>query len=304
MSDKVKQGKDNEKKKPGISSSHTTPAKAKRTFSEVSNSSAEEITLLSHHMEDLTQELKTIGQNVNELRDKSQDMMTKADMKAFITATVEDIMSEINKNIELTIDIKVKERTKKFREELDMLREENDHLKIKISDIQKYRDTVQKTANMALEKANQNEQYSRKNNLKIMDIQEEAGEDESTLLTKVSDLLTYQDVTLAPQEVIAIHRIPGKPGSPKPVLMKVTNTSTKTKIMKKRRAMKSAGHRLVDDVTKLNSVLIHRLSEHSSIEQAWYYNGAVYGKTLTGRKLKFDIHDDIGSVIKNTKNYR
>ena len=65
--------------------------------------------------------------------------------------------------------------------------------------------------------------------------------------------------------------------------------------------MKSAGHPFVDDVTKLNSLLIHRLLEHSSIEQAWYYNGAVYGKTLTGRKLKFDIHDDICSVIKNTK---
>ena len=44
-----------------------------------------------------------------------------------------------------------------------------------------------------------------------MDIWEEAGEDESTLLTKVSDLLSHQDVTLTPQEVIAIHRIPGKP---------------------------------------------------------------------------------------------
>ena len=78
----------------------------------------------------------------------------------------------------------------------------------------------------------------------------------------------------------------------------------KGKNHKKRRAMKSAGHHLVDDVTKLNSLLIHRLLEHSSIEQAWYYNGAVYGKTLTGRKLKFDVHDDICSVIKNTKNYR
>ena len=44
-----------------------------------------------------------------------------------------------------------------------------------------------------------------------MDIWEEAGEDESTLLTKVSDLLSHQDVTLTPQEVIAIHHIPGKP---------------------------------------------------------------------------------------------
>ena len=54
------------------------------------------------------------------------------------------------------------------------------------------------------------------------------------LLTKVSDLLSHQDVTLTPQEMIAIHRIPGKPGSPKPVLMKVINTSTKTKIIKKK----------------------------------------------------------------------
>ena len=105
MSDKVKQGKDNEKKKPGISSGHTTPAKPKRPFSEVSNSSAEEITLLSH-MEDLTQELKTIGQNVNELRDKSQDMMTKADMKSFITKVSNGakIMNRYNQVPHLTQD--------------------------------------------------------------------------------------------------------------------------------------------------------------------------------------------------------
>ena len=156
MSDKVKQGKDNEKKKPGISSGHTTPAKPKRPFSEVSNSSAEEITLLSH-MEDLTQELKTIGQNVNELRDKSQDMMTKADMKSFITATVEDIMAEINKNIELTIDIKVKERTKKLEKNWTCYVRKMTILKSKSLIYKKNRDTVQKTSNMALEKANQNE---------------------------------------------------------------------------------------------------------------------------------------------------
>ena len=54
-----------------------------------------------------------------------------------------------------------------------------------------------------------------------MNIREEAGEDDSTLLNKVSDLLGKQDITLSPHQVIAIHRIPGKPGSPKPVLMKV-----------------------------------------------------------------------------------
>ena len=62
--------------------------------------------------------------------------------------------------------------------------------------------------------------------------------------------------------------------------------------------MKSAGHRLVDDVTKLNTELIHRLTEHPAIEVAWYFNGSVYGKTIVGKRIKFDLHDNIDNAIK------
>ena len=298
MSDK---GKQNEKKKPGVSSDHTTPAKAKRPFKEVANSSAEEIVLLSHQIEELATELRAVGSSVNDLRAKTEDAMTKGDMKTFIKATVQDIMTEINKNIEVTIDIKVQERTKKWQEEIDMLREENDQLKLKLININKNSLSFQKTANLALEKANYNEQYSRKNNIKIMNIREEAGEDDSTLLNKVTDLLGKQDITLSPHQVIAIHRIPGKPGSPKPVLMKVTNTTVKSTIMRKRKVMKSAGHRLVDDVTRLNTELITRLFDHPAIEAAWYFNRSVYGKTTAGRRIKFVLHDDIDDTIKRSK---
>ena len=87
-------------------------------------------------------------------------------------------------------------------------------------------------------------------------------------------------------------------GGPKPILMKVTNTTVKSTIMRKRKAMKSAGHRLVDDVTKLNTELIHRLTEHPAIEVAWYFNGSVYGKTTVGKRIKFDLHDNIDNAIK------
>ena len=301
MSDK---GKHNDKKKAGVSSGHTTPAKAKRPFLEVANSSAEELVLLNHQMEELAIELKAVGSSVNDLKTKTEDVMTKSDMKTFIKATVHDIMNEINKNIEMTIEIKVQEKTKKWREEIDMLREENDQLKLKLQDVNKKNLSFQKTANLALEKANHNEQYSRKNNIKIMNIREEAGEEDSTLLNKVTDLLGKQDITLSPHQVIAIHRIPGKPGSPKPVLMKLTNTTVKSTIMRKRKVMKSAGHRLVDDVTKLNTELIGRLSEHPAIEAAWYFNGSVYGRTTAGRRIKFDLHDDINNTIKRINNLK
>lgn len=61
--------------------------------------------------------------------------------------------------------------------------------------------------------------------------------------------------------------------------------------------MKNAGHRLVDDVIKLNTILIGRLLKHSRIESAWYFNGAVYGKTTEGRRQKFEVYCSIDWVI-------
>ena len=117
------------------------------------------------------------------------------------------------------------------------------------------------------------------------------------MLRSVCALLDQQNVTLSAQQVVAFHRIPGKPGNIKPVLMKVANNNIKMLIMKNWKAMKLGGHRLVDDVTRLNTALISRLNEHPNIDSSWYFNGSVYGKTKAGRRIKFDLHDDIDSVL-------
>ena len=84
MSDqtKGKQIKDQkEKRSAGIASGHTTPAKSKRPFTEVANSSAEEIVLLSNQVEEISLDVKALGQNVTTLMSKSDSMMTKADIR-------------------------------------------------------------------------------------------------------------------------------------------------------------------------------------------------------------------------------
>ena len=53
-------------------------------------------------------------------------------------------------------------------------------------------------AKMALQKANQNEQYSRKNNVKIMNIKEDDGEDEHILMNAVYSLPGDHNVRLEP----------------------------------------------------------------------------------------------------------
>ena len=129
-----------------------------------------------------------------------------------------------------------------------------------------------------MQKSNYNEQYSRKNNIKIMGVPKEHEETVEMLADNTLNFLYRKaGVAVDPRNEVAIHHIPKKAGMPKPVLMKMSNNNKKTKIMKKRKEMKAAGFRLVHDVTKMNMELINRLSLHQNIDSAWYFNGSVYG---------------------------
>ena len=62
--------------------------------------------------------------------------------------------------------------------------------------------------------------------------------------------------------------------------------------------MKTAGFRLVDDVTKQNTELINKVALHENIDFAWFFNGSVFGKTTEGKRHQFDIYNDIGTIIR------
>ena len=153
----------------------------------------------------------------------------------------------------------------------------------------------------ALERSNYNEQFSRKNNVKILGIKDVENETEAKLTERVISLFKDKaEIEVEPSEIMAIHRIPSRQ-EPKPVLMKLKNNNIKSRLMKQRKTMKQQGHKLVDDVTKKNTELISRLLNHEKIESAWFYNGAIFGKTHEGRRYKFDLFSDINKVINKKK---
>ena len=80
-------------------SGHTVQASntSKQPIDEVAHSSAEELPLLTTHMEKLTGDMRQIKDNMNDLMKKCDGMMTKANMKTFIKTTINEIMTEINK---------------------------------------------------------------------------------------------------------------------------------------------------------------------------------------------------------------
>ena len=140
---------------------------------------------------------------------------------------------------------------------------------------------------------NYNEQYSRKFNIKVMNYPEQKEENIKSIFV---DKIAKEDlnVTIEPNEIQAIHRIRGKTGEPSPILVKFINSEVKTRVMRQKKNLPpTIKYRLVDDVTKHNMGLITLLRNTKKFENVWYYNCAVYGKTESGSKYKFDILEDI-----------
>lgn len=277
--------------------SEPPPSKlVKRTISEVSDASAEELTIINQQLEHLNTDLK-------ETKEKVMSLMSKQDVQDFISETIKKIAVELETHLGTVIDTKVKEKTKELTDKVKSLEFEKDQLTDRVKraekDLKTYKDKLtacEKLAIASAQKSNFNEQYSRKNNVKILNIPEGTYETEQILTENITTaLLAKGNVDLDPQDIVAIHRISGKTGVPKPVLLKLKNNSVKTRIMKQRKAMKDAGHRLVDDVTKLNTGLIGRLMRHSRIESAWYFNGQCM------EKLQEDSDTNLKCIVTSTR---
>lgn len=273
------------------------PTKQKRTHSEVSEASLEELSFIHDQLETLSTEMK-------DTRDSIKNLMTKDDIQSFISQTVQSVMNQMEEKLTKIVDEKVKEKNEDLNNRLDYMVFENGEIKDRLDKVEKELKGCQEqlgeektNTQTAIQKSNYNEQYSRKNNVKVMGIQETENESEQNLMKEVISLVRgVANVNIEPYEIMAIHRIPSK-NEPKPVLMKLRNNSVKTRLMKQRRIMKQQGHKLVDDVTKLNTGLISRLQLHEKIDSAWFFNGAIYGKTTEGRRHKFDLFNDINKVI-------
>ena len=68
----------------------------------------------------------------------------------------------------------------------------------------------------SMRKAKYNKQYSRKNNIKIMDLVERPNENTESLSKGLcSFLLVKANVILKPGQIVAVHRVPGLSGQPK-----------------------------------------------------------------------------------------
>lgn len=130
-------------------------------------------------------------------------------------------------------------------------------------------DKIQSTWEYAV----RNEQYSRKNNVRIFGLQEERDENlEERVITFAKE---YVNVEVKPEEVEIVHRIgairagASRSNKQKAVIVKFVSNKTKMKLLTERRLLKVKGFAVMEDMAPDIAKRLKELKETSSVEDAW-----------------------------------
>ena len=149
----------------------------------------------------------------------------------------------------------------------------------------------------AMRQGNWNEQYSRKKNVKIYNMPENRGE--KLPVSLINQLKEKLDINIDRSDIVAMHRIPGRPAAPRPILIKFLRMESKIALLRRKKDISEILHvKIGDDITKQNQGLLNRLHLHDKITSAWFFNGHVFGTDEKGGRYKFDIYDNINEKIR------
>ena len=156
---------------------------------------------------------------------------------------------------------------------------------------------IQHSATESIRMTNWNEQYSCKKNINIYNLKENRGE--QLIQDFVSSIKERVKVEIRPSEIVAMHRIPGKPGSPRRVIVTFLRMENKITILKNRKALQETlDIKFGDDITHKNHRILGRFNRQENITSVWYFNGHIYGTDMNCDRHRFDIFDNINQKLR------
>lgn len=280
---------------------------------------------------DLTRDLNNIQQSLLEIR---QTMVNKSELKDIVKSVIAEVKSELKDEIKKEIlaevsgdlknnlkseitdsvrenfDLKIDKKTKEFecqvKEVSDGFNLDFDTLREKLheqnKELRSLKETIKECEEIsldALKLANQNLQYSQKNNIKFMGWKEQ--KDENLRMDLCTILKEKAGVALDPNDVLEIHRLPqGNRGGIRPVIAKFKSTEVKVKVIKNRSKEEiKKCFTMYDHITPMNAKLIHDLNKNPQIQSAWLYNGKVFALDKDNKRHRFDIFDNVNMKVKH-----
>ncbi|KAK6175946.1 hypothetical protein SNE40_014319 [Patella caerulea] len=255
---------------------------------------------------DLTDPFIDIGEFtevVDGLKQKMDSMMTKDDLQIMLKDIVGVIYNQVKDSISAEIETtevstnEAHEKIEKQEDSINIIENKNQKLQSKLDSVTQELNALKATSNQAICMANYNEQYSRKTNIKILNLTQTDNTNLQATVIKVISQVTGK--TISNNDLVAVHHLPSKfQDKPKPVLVKFRNSDIKRSIMINRSKFFDRNIKVFDDITRHNSQLINRVKRIPSVESAWYYNGSVYAKLQGRRGAKINLFESTEDITK------
>ncbi|XP_071492562.1 calcium-activated chloride channel regulator 1-like [Diadema antillarum] len=129
---------------------------------------------------------------------------------------------------------------------------------------------------------NKQEQYSRRNCVRVYGIKESPHEDTDSLVCQMAR--EKLSVDLQPHHIDRSHRIgkqrnpkdSGGPAPPRPVIVKLTSYRYRQMLITKRKSLKNTGMGIQEDLTEYNSKLLKAAQQHVKVQAAWSVDGRIF----------------------------
>ena len=191
-----------------------------------------------------------------------------------------DVLSQIRNDLRSIVKDAVNEAIDRKLSELNSetlrLQLENDELKERVTKLEKAADEA--------------EQYSRRNCLRITQIPETADEVTDEIVLKVADSI---DVKLSPSEIDRSHRV-GKPGTKqrRDIIVKLSTYRARERLFKSRSKLKDSEFRGVyinEDLTKMRGELLYearKCVKAGKLKGAWSTDGRILVKNTADKIIR------------------
>ena len=158
---------------------------------------------------------------------------------------------------------------------------------------------LKRQINTCINWSNNNEQYSRRCNLKIIGLVRNEFED--TRLSVCNFLKEKLGMIIESNEIVTAHVLPASPEflqeKPPNIIVQFARRERRSEVIQRRRQLKNTGITILEDLTTSNVKLMNRVRNHPRIKNTWSTNGKIFGLTHNNKKVRFDLHDDINKKI-------
>lgn len=251
--------------------------------------SVDSVDLCSQEVSEEVTENMSVEETLQAMQRSLQTLATKEDirvMRETVSSEMEKMFTKMNEKMEeiesRMFDVEV--RLDKTEEENKILKGENTELREKLNDM---------------------EQYQRRWNLRVFNLEEKKAETAAETTDKVCRMFTEMvGVSTTPEDLEACHRVGamtsgGGGGRNRAVIVRFKTRKLREEILSNRKKLKGKKLSIGEDLTYENAKLCTSAFKHSATLSSWTNNGKVWCKLKNGKNLRVKYGCDLNEMLNN-----